>query len=79
MGKRHFNAEWLVKTDSTNHLVCYWCETKDEFTAMYELCNKEINVAYIGFGALKQHSEKGDTGFTTQLEEGKQTGRVKKK
>ena len=40
---------------------------------------KAINVAYMGFGALKQHSEKKiHIGFTTHLEEGKQTGSVKK-
>ena len=31
---------------------------KDEFTATCKLCKKDINVAYMGFGALKQHSEK---------------------
>ena len=36
-------------------------------------------MAYIGFGALKKHSEKRRCmGFTTQLEEAKQTERVKK-
>ena len=40
---------------------------------------KDINVAYMGFGALKQHSEKKiHIGFTTHLEEAKQTGSVKK-
>ena len=39
----------------------------------------DINVAYMEFGALKQHSDKRrHMGFTTQLEEAKQTGRVKK-
>ena len=39
----------------------------------------DINVACMGFGALKQHSEKRrHMGFTTQLKEAKQTGRVKK-
>ena len=79
MGKRHFIAEWLDKTHSNNHLVCYWCERKDKFTETCKLCNKDINVAYMGFGALKQHSEKRrHMGFTTKLEEAKQTGRVKK-
>ena len=58
MGKRHFNAEWLDRTDSNSHLLRYWCEKKDEFTATCKLCKKDINVAYMGFGALKQHSEK---------------------
>ena len=31
---------------------------KDEFTATCTLCNKDINVKYIGFGALKQCAEK---------------------
>ena len=78
MGKRHFNAEWLDITDTTSHLLCYWCEEKDEFTATCKLCKKYINVAYMGFGALKQHSEKKiHIGFTTHLEEAKQTGIVK--
>ena len=79
MGKRHFNAEWLDRTDSNSHLLHYWCEKKDEFTATCKLCKKDINVAYMGFGALMQHSEKKiHIGFTTHLEEAKQTGSVKK-
>ena len=28
MGKRHFNAEWLDRTDSNSHLLHYWCEKR---------------------------------------------------
>ena len=41
---------------------------KDEFTATCAFCNKDINVEYIGFGALKQHAEKQKhRGFTSHL------------
>ena len=63
MGKGHFSAEWLDKTDSNNHVVHYWCERKDEFRAICKFCKKDITVAYMGFGAIKQHSEKGDTWY----------------
>ena len=79
MGKRHFNAEWLDRTDSNSHLLCYLCEKKDDFTATYKLCKKDINVAYMGFGALKQHSEKKiHIGFTTHLEEAKKNRKCEK-
>ena len=35
-----------------------WHVKKDEFTATHKLCNKDINVAHMGYEALKQHSDK---------------------
>ena len=43
-----------IKLTKNNHLVHYWCERMDEFTATCKLCNKDINVAYMGFGALSK-------------------------
>ena len=71
MGKRHFSAEWLDKNDSNNHLVHYWCERKDGFTATCKLCNKDINGAYMGFGAFKQHSEERTHGIYYTISGGK--------
>ena len=33
------------------------CE-KDDYTATFKPCSKDNSVEYIGFGVLKQHSEK---------------------
>ena len=47
---------WIKLTQS---MFILWYVEKDEFTATHKPCNKDINVAHIGFRALKQHSEKG--------------------
>ena len=48
----------------------YWCVKRDKFTVTCKLCNKGINLAEIGFGSLKQHSEKNvHIGFSVQLVE----------
>lgn len=68
MGKRQFSSAWLEKTDSNNHCINLWCVKKDEFTATCTLCNKDINVEYMGFGALRQHAEKQKhKGFASHL------------
>ena len=55
MGKREFNNTWLKRTDSNDHCVGLWCVKKDDNTATCTLCQKDINIAYMGFGALNQH------------------------
>ena len=59
-------------------LVC----KKDELTATCKLCNKDITVAHMGFGALKQNSKKKvHVGLSADLVEAhtpKQMGSVKK-
>ena len=59
----------------------FWCIKKDEFTAGCKLCDKDINVVYMEFGALKQHSEKGTYGIFCSMVEAcvaKQTGSIRK-
>ena len=58
MGKRHFNEEWLDKPDANGEAISLWCIKKDNFTATCKLCNTQINIAHMGYSALKQHSEK---------------------
>lgn len=58
MTKRQFKSEWLAKLDSNNQQVNVWCTKKDDFTALCKLCESDISVAHMGFGALKQHSQK---------------------
>ena len=59
----------------------FWYVKKERFTTTCKLCNKDINVAHMAFGALKQHSEeKIHIGFSAQLVEvcvAKQIGSVK--
>ena len=56
------------KMDSNNHCINPGCVKKDEFTATCTLCNKDINVEYMGFEALKQHAEKQKyKGFASHL------------
>ena len=57
MGKTFFNVAWLEKVDSNNQVVGVWCVKKDDYTATCKMCSKDVNVEYMGFGALKQHSE----------------------
>lgn len=69
MGKRHFNDEWLSKPDANGQQIALWCIRKDEFTATCKLCQCDINTAYMGYSALKQHSEqKKHKGFSSTLE-----------
>ena len=58
MGKRQFNNTWLERTDPNGHCVGLWCVKKDDITATYTLCQNDINITCIGFGALNQHVEK---------------------
>ena len=44
--------------DSNNQLVCVWCVPKSDFIVTCRLCSTDINIQYMGFAALKQHSEK---------------------
>ena len=65
MGKRWFSSAWWEKT--LNHCINLWC-VKKEFKATCTLSNKDINVEYMGFGALKQHAEKQKhKGFASHL------------
>ena len=57
-----------------------WCVDKHDLTVSFKLCNKDVIVVHMGFGVLKQHSEKIYIAFPTQLVEAcvaKQTGNVK--
>ena len=72
MGKRHFNNSWLEKTDSNGHAK------KDDNTATCILCQKDINIAYMGFGALNQHEEKQrHKGFAGHLSKSKTEEKTK--
>ena len=53
-----FNEEWLDKPDANGQAISLWCIKKDYFTATCKLCNPHINIAHMGYSALKQHSEK---------------------
>ena len=54
-----------------------WCIKKDNFTATYKLCNTHINIAHIGYSALKQHSEKKKhKGFSSTLQKVKDKEKV---
>ena len=45
-----------------------WCIKKDDHTATCTLCRKDINVEYMGFGALDKHAEKQKhKGFSSHL------------
>ena len=45
-----------------------WCVQKDDYTATSTLCKKDINVEYMGFGALNQHAEmQKHEGFLSHL------------
>ena len=69
MGKRHFNEEWLDKPDANGQAISLWCIKKDNFTATCKLCDTHINIAYLGYSALKQHSEmKKHKGFSSTLQ-----------
>ena len=71
MGKRHFNEEWLDKPDTKGQAISLWCIKKDNFTATCKLCNTHINIAHMGYSALKQYSEKKKhKGFSSTLPEG---------
>ena len=72
MGKGQFNNTWLERTDSNDHCVGLWCVKKDENTATCTLCQKDINITYMGFGALNQHVEKQrHKGFAGHLSKSK--------
>ena len=58
MGKKEFYSEWLSQKDSNNQLYSFWCTKKDEYTVSCRLCSTELKIEYMGFFALKQHSEK---------------------
>ena len=50
---------------------------KDNFTATCKLCDTHINVAYMGYSALKQHSEmKKHKGFSSTLQKVKDQEKV---
>ena len=69
MGKRHFNEEWLDKPDAHGQAISLWSIKKDNFTATCKLCDTHINMAYMGYSALKQHSEmKKHKGFSSTLQ-----------
>ena len=77
MGKRHFNEEWLDKPDANGQAISLWCIKKDNFTATCKLCDTHINVAYMGYSALKQHSEmKKHKGFSSTLQKVKDKEKV---
>ena len=69
MGKRHFNEEWLDKPDANGQAISLWSIKKDNFTATCKLCDTHINIAYMGYSALEQHSEmKKHKGFSSTLQ-----------
>ena len=69
MGKRHFNEKWLDKPDVNGQAISLWCIKKDNFTATCKLCDTHINIACMGYSALKQHSEmKKHKGFSSTLQ-----------
>ena len=77
MGKRHFNEEWLDKLDANGQGISLWCVKKDNFTATCKLCNTHINIAHMGYSALKQHSEKKKhKGFSSTLQKVKDKEKV---
>ena len=77
MGKRHFNEEWLDKPDANGQAISLWCIKKDNFTATCKLCNTHINIAHIGYSALKQYSEKKKhKGFSSTLQKVKDKEKV---
>ena len=66
MGKRHSNEEWLDKPDANGQAISLWCIKKDNFTATCKLCDTHINISYMRYSALKQHSEmKKHKGFSS--------------
>ena len=77
MGKRHFNEEWLDKPDANGQAISLWCIKKDDFTATCKLCDTHINIAHMGYSALKQHSEmKKHKGFSSTLQKVKDKEKV---
>ena len=77
MGKRHFNEEWLDKLDANGQAISLWCIKKDTFIATCKLCDTHINIAYMGYSALKQHSEmKKHKGFSSTLQKVKDKEKV---
>ena len=77
MGKRHFNEEWLDKQDANGQAISLWCIKKDNFTATCKLCNTHIDIAHMGYSALKQHSEKKKhKGFSSTLQKVKDKEKV---
>ena len=77
MGKRHFNEEWLDKPDANGQAILLWCIKKDNFTATCKLCNTHINIAHMGYSALKQQSEKKKhKGFSSTLQKVKDKEKV---
>ena len=77
MGKRHFNEEWLDKPDANGQTISLWCIKKDNFTVTCKLCNTHINIAHMGYSALKQHSEKKKhKGFSSTLQKVKDKEKV---
>ena len=69
MGKRHFNEEWLDKPDANGQAISMWSIKKGNFTATCKLCDTHINIAYMGYSALKQHSKmKKHKGFLSTLQ-----------
>ena len=77
MGKRHFNEEWLDKPDANSQAISLWCIKKDNFTATCKLCNTHIDIAHMGYTALKQHSEKKKhKGFSSTLQKVKDKEKV---
>ena len=66
------------KTDSNGHCVSLWCVKKDEKTATCTLCQKDINIVHMGFGALNQHVEKQrHKGFAGHLSKSKTEEKTK--
>ena len=57
MRKRHFNEKWLDKPAANGQAISLWSIKKDNFTVTCKLCDTHINIAYMGYSALKQHSE----------------------
>ena len=77
MGKGHFNEEWLDKPDANGQAISLWCIKKENFTATCKLCDTHINIAYMGYSALKQHSEmKKHKGFSSTLQKVKDKEKV---
>ena len=56
VGKPYFNKAWLENVDSDNQLVHVWCVPKCDFIVTCRLFSTDMQ--YMGFAALKQHSEK---------------------
>ncbi len=52
MPQRFFKEEWLQKIDSNGQPIGYKCEERGGIGAWCKICVKELDIQFIGFGAL---------------------------